>query len=147
MSYDVRSATDSDLEGLRAVYRRASLSNDGDRAALLAHPDVLLWQPAGEIPAGTRLATDVGGRIVGFATVVGSDPVLELEDLFVDPDSRRRGIARLLIQDAVVRAGSASIEVTANPHAAEFYAATGFTWVDDTETPFGPAPRLRRTGP
>jgi hypothetical protein len=41
------------------------------------------------------------------------------------------------------RAGSACIEVTANPHADGFYRSVGFEPVHACETPFGPALRMR----
>jgi GNAT superfamily N-acetyltransferase len=142
-----RPATDRDLEALRGLYRRSSLSNEGDRDSLLASPEVLHW--AGDhLAAGkTRAATYAQGRILGFATVVSIEGGREVEDLFVDPDAMRRGVATRLVIDAVadaVRDGVPWIEVTANRHAAEFYASVGFVWVRDEETLFGPAPRLRR---
>jgi len=141
-----RLASDSDLDVLRDIYRRASLSNDGDRANLLASPAALHWG-GDRIAAGrTRVATDRDGRILGFATVVSVEGGLELEDLFVDPDVMRQGVASRLVLDVTVQAardGMAWIEVTANHHAAEFYASAGFVQVGDEQTLFGPAPRLR----
>ena len=93
------------------------------------------------------MATDGRGRILGFATVVRIEGGLELEDLFVDPDAMRQGVASRLVLDAIAQAardGLARIEVTANNHAAEFYASAGFVRVGDEQTLFGPAPRLRR---
>ena len=143
----IRGASDRDLDVLRDIYRRASLSNDGDRAHLLASPAALHWG-GDRIAAGrTRVATDGHGRILGFATVVSIEGGLELEDLFVDPDVRRQGVAPQLVLDAVAQAahdGVAWIEVTANHHAAEFYASAGFVRVGDEQTLLGPAPRLRR---
>ena len=71
--------------------------------------------------------------------------MLELEDLFVDPDWMRRGIGRTLLADQVALAesqGIARIEVTANPHADAFYRSVGFVHVGETETQFGPAARM-----
>jgi ribosomal protein S18 acetylase RimI-like enzyme len=70
---------------------------------------------------------------------------MELEDLFVDPDYRRRGIAAALVSRIaqVLRArGAERLEVTANPHAMEFYRAVGFTDDGTAETDFGCAPRM-----
>ena len=68
----------------------------------------------------TRLA-ELGGRVVGFATTVLGDAAAELEDLFVDPDQRRAGIGRALVEDvaeAARQAGCSRVEVDANRHAA-----------------------------
>ena len=143
----VRGASERDLDVLRDLYRRASLSNDGDRANLLASPAALHWDGDCIAAGRTRVATDGNGRILGFATVVSIEGGLELEDLFVDPDARRQGVASRLVLDAVIQAardGVAWIEVTGNRHAAEFYASAGFVRIGDEQTLFGPAPRLRR---
>jgi GNAT superfamily N-acetyltransferase len=87
------------------------------------------------IDGRTRVAV-VEGRIVGFATLVGS----ELEDLFTDPDWMRRGIAAALVRDAA--ATVPRIEVTANSHALHFYEAVGFVHDGVTETPGGPGYRM-----
>ena len=138
----IRSATSADLDGVRDVYRRASLSNAGDRENLLASPDLLLWEHSSGV---TRVAVEED-TVLGFATVTTIDGESELDDLFVDPDRRRQGIAMRLIHDAVAAAaadGVRWIEVTGNPHAAEFYAAAGFVSVGRAMTLFGPAPRMR----
>lgn len=151
LEFSVRSAVPSDLGVVRDIYRLASLSNENDREVLLRNPQAMLWSEDGITSGRTRVAIDHASQIVGFATnaIIGSGA--ELEDLFVDPGYRRRGIATLLVKDAVERArhsGFDRLEVTANPHAAEFYASAGFAWVADTDTEFGPAPRLSRpTGP
>src|SRR3954447_4467465 len=146
-SIAIRPAEDRDLESLRDLYRRSSLSNEGDRADLLASPQLLHWA-GGRLAAGqTRVATGGDGRILGFATVIAVEGGWELEDLFVDPDAMRRGVATRLVLDAVAQAardGVPWIEVTANPHAADFYASAGFVRVGDEQTLFGPAQRLRR---
>ena len=138
---------EADLSALNDVFRRASLSNEGDRALLLAHPEVLVLT-AGDLAAGrTRVALD-GERIVGFATTLSADSALELDALFVDPDHRRQGVAMALVADAVVFAdehGLEAIEVTGNDHAMGFYQAAGFAVIGVMDTPLGvPAARLRR---
>ena len=123
-----RLATEGDLEDLRTIFRRASLSNEGDRANLLGSPETLLWVGDGIATGRTRVATDSSGRALGFASVVPIEGGLELEDLFVDPDAMRQGVATRLILDllaSAARDGVAWIEVTANEHAAEFYASAG----------------------
>lgn len=141
----VRTAGLDDVAAVRDIYRRSSLSNEGDRAVLLAHPDALELDATAIRLGHTRVALD-GSTIVGFATIVVHDATAELEDLFVDPDHMRQGIARLLIADAVARARSSGvgrIGVTANEHAHPFYSAVGFVPDGTAETRFGPAARFR----
>lgn len=142
----IRHAVPGDREALREVYRRASLSNAGDRAALLANPDALFWA-SGSIAEGlTRVAVTADGVVAGFATGLPLEGAVEVEDLFVDPRWMRRGIARRLVEDLVDRAraqGAGSLVVTANPHAMAFYTAVGFRPDGTMATRFGRAPRLR----
>jgi len=126
------------------VYRRSSLSNDGDCENLLANPEVLVFESTSIHEQRTRVAVS-DGRIVGFATTRVVDDFLELDDLFTDPDWMRRGVARDLIVDvgAIARArGIARVGVTANGHALAFYEAAGFVDDGTAETRFGPARRM-----
>jgi len=141
----IRLGTPADLPAAAAVYRRASLSNAGDRASLLAHPEHLILGPEG-LAEGRTYVAEEGGSVVGFATWAQAGGTIELEDLFVDPGWRRRGIATALVSRIVglLRArGVAFLEVTANPHAQGFYNAAGFVDCGVTETDFGAAPRKR----
>jgi ribosomal protein S18 acetylase RimI-like enzyme len=126
------------------VYRRASLSNAGDRANLLAHPEYLILGPDGLNEGRTQVA-EHNGSVVGFASWADADGVFELEDLFVDPDCRRRGIATALMReivDILRTRGVERLEVTANPHAMGFYTAVGFTDCGVATTEFGEAARM-----
>jgi GNAT superfamily N-acetyltransferase len=94
-----------------------------------------------------RLATDEENAVVAFATFLIADGGAELEDLFVDPEHRRRGIAELLVLDISQRVrgmGFETLEVTANPHAMAFYEYMGFVDCGRVETEFYAAPRMRR---
>ena len=140
----IRLGTSADLAAAASVYRRASLSNEGDRDNLLAHPDYLILGPQALAEGRTHVAEE-DGSIVGFATWAEIAGALELEDLFVDPGYRRRGIAAALVNRIaeVLRArGVERLEVTANPHALGFYRAAGFTDCGVAETEFGAAPRM-----
>lgn len=145
----IRTAVAADLPALRRVYRRASLSNAGDAAMLLARPEFLIFAGEGIAAGRTRVAAtapDGDGTVLGFATVaVSHDDGPELEDLFVDPDRRRRGIGRHLVLDIVRtsrRAGHRRLWVTGNPHASAFYLAVGFVPTGQIATELGTGLRM-----
>ena len=143
----IRLGVPTDLPAAMGVYRRASLSNAGDRDNLLAHPEYLILGPEGLADGRTYVAEE-DGSVVGFATWAEAGGTIELEDLFVDPGWRRRGIATALVSRIVdvLRARAVQcLEVTANPHAREFYNAAGFIDCGVAETDFGAAPRMRLT--
>jgi ribosomal protein S18 acetylase RimI-like enzyme len=140
----IRLGIPADLAAASSVYRRASLSNEGDRDNLLAHPEYLVLGPEGLAEGRTHVA-EQDGTVVGFATWAEANGTVDLEDLFVDPDYRRRGIASELVRRIaeVLRArGVQRLEVTANPHAMEFYRSAGFTDCGTADTDFGAAPRM-----
>ena len=104
------------LRGDVDVYRRASLSNEGDRPHLLANPAYLELSDAAVLP-GRSLVAVVEGRVVGFATVDPVDDGLELEALFVDPDWMRHRVGTALLAAVAERArrtGLSMITVNAN---------------------------------
>jgi GNAT superfamily N-acetyltransferase len=143
----IRLGSPADLAAAAGVYRRASLSNAGDRDNLLAHPEYLVLAPEG-LAEGRTYVAEEDGSVVGFATWARADGIIELEDLFVDPDWRRRGIAAALVSrivDVLRAQGGRCLEVTANPHAEGFYRAAGFVDCGTAETDFGAAPRKRLT--
>jgi GNAT superfamily N-acetyltransferase len=141
----IRLGTPADLVALADIYRRASLSNPGDRDRLLAHPEHLVLEPDGLAEGRTHVAEE-NGVVVGFATWAETDDGMELEDLFVDPDWMRRGIATALVTrivDVLRSRGADTLEVTASPDALAFYHATGFVDIGVTQTTFGSAPQLQ----
>ena len=142
----IRQAVPADMDVLRSLFRRSSLSNEGDRATLQANPDVLELSDVAIAEGRTRVAT-ADGRIVGFVSTRASGDVVELDDLFVEPDWMRRGIGNQLVFDVVEtarRRGASRLEVTANPHALAFYEFAAFVFDRDVQTRFGPAPRMFR---
>jgi len=113
----IRLGTAADLAAATSVYRRASLSNPGDRDNLLAHPEYLILGPEGLAEGRTHVAEE-DGSLVGFATWIETADTIELEDLFVDPGYMSRGIAAALINsivDALRARDIERLEVTANP--------------------------------
>jgi N-acetylglutamate synthase-like GNAT family acetyltransferase len=141
----IRAACASDLPALRDLFRRSSLSNEGDRDLLLARPEVLELTDGAITDGRTQVAVGADDEILGFITTRPLDAcVLEIEDLFVDPDWMRTGVAEDLRATAS-RKGVRRIEVTANPHANAFYRHVGFVQGDDSETRLGGAPRMYLT--
>ena len=136
----IRRAVVSEQKELEDLQRRASLTNAGDREALLAHPDAIEL-PLAQIAAAGVVVAEWRGTIVGFAAVEPrADGESELDALFVDPNMRRRGIARSLVTHCAEVAHtreSAFLYVIGNPHAKEFYAACGFNLIGTSETRFG----------
>ena len=140
----IRRGVLSDLPAATAVFQSASLSNAGDRDNLLAHQEYLALQPDG-LADGRTYVAERGGALVGFATWNESGGSYELEDLFVDPAWMRHGIATALVGRiaGILRAhGVRHLEVTANPHAMEFYRAAGFVDHGTARTVFGVAARM-----
>lgn len=141
----IRDAVLADIDALADVYRRSSLSNEGDRALIAAHPEFLVFADVSVRTQRTRVAVDGDDHVLGFATTLVAGDVDELEDLFVDPDWMRRGIASDLIGDVARRArdrGATRIEVTANEHALAFYLHVGFVQDGEAQTQGGPQPRM-----
>jgi GNAT superfamily N-acetyltransferase len=140
----IRLGEPADYAAAAAVYRRASLHNDGNRDDLLAHPEHLVLGREGLEQRRTHVA-DEHGSVVGFASWLEVDGTVDLEDLFVDPSWMRRGIATELvgcIVDVQRSRGVTCLEVTANPHALDFYRSVGFREIGTATTEFGVAPRM-----
>jgi N-acetylglutamate synthase-like GNAT family acetyltransferase len=145
----IRDARPEDHSALQRIYEQASLSNAGDRAGLLAHPEFLVLDTDLIGRGRTRIATLVDDTIVGFASTSRlRDRVLELDDLFVDPDWQRHGAARELIVQICkesTREDVSRIEVTANTHAIQFYLALGFEGDEPVATTLGGGLRMHLT--
>jgi GNAT superfamily N-acetyltransferase len=143
----IRLGTPADLVAAAGVYRRASLSNPRDRDRLLAHPEYLVLEPDG-LAEGRTYVAEEDGTVVGFATWADAEGGVELEDLFVDPEWMRRGIATALVNrivEVLRSRGARNLSVIANPDALGFYRSAGF--VDDgvAETALSLAPRMMLT--
>jgi len=143
----IRRAVISEQKELEALQLRASLTNAGDRDALLAHPDAIEL-PIDQIATGAVFVSERNGAIVGFAALLPRlDGDVELDALFVDPDFRRCGVGRSLVDYGVqiVRAQeSAALCVIGNPHAYEFYSACGFNFMGTIKTRFGSGLLMRK---
>jgi GNAT superfamily N-acetyltransferase len=150
MPFLLRDATGDDLPRLREVFQRASLSNKGDRAALIKHPGALVFAITSQFGARVRVATVEPDLIVGFATTVPETGIPELVDLFTDPDWMRRGVATALIDDIAAFATAMNVgrlSVVGNPHALDFYHRAGFFTESRVATEFGKGYRMHLTIP
>ena len=149
MAHDIsiRTARPDEQRMLESLQRRASLSNPGDRDALLANPDAIAV-PFEQITEGCVFVAERDGSVAGFAAVVPRpDGGAELDALFVEPDTWRQGFGRALIEHCATTArarGAAAIYVVGNPHAEGFYGACGFERVGAVTTRFGVGLSMRR---
>jgi N-acetylglutamate synthase-like GNAT family acetyltransferase len=144
----IRMARSHERQALEDLQRRASLANEGDREALLAHPEAI-HLPAEQIAAGQVVVAERQGALVGFAVTLPGARAgeAELDGMFVDPSTRRVGAGRRLIQAAEAQAramGATSLHVIANSHALAFYTACDFDVAGEAQTEFGPAVTLRK---
>jgi GNAT superfamily N-acetyltransferase len=143
----IRPARADDHTMLESLQRRASLSNAGDREALLANPDAIAL-PIEQIPEECVFVAEHDGVVAGFAAVVPRpDGGAELDALFVEPHLWKHGIGRRLVDHvaevAHVRAAS-FLHVIGNPHAEGFYLSCGFCMTGTIETRFGVGLAMRR---
>ena len=141
----IRRARVGERDALERLQRRSSVHEPMYRAQLVAHPDAIDL-PAEQITAGHVRVAERDGVVVGFAVLLERcGDACELDGLFVEPGRMRAGVGRGLVADAkrIARErGARRIDVVANPQAVAFYEAVGFTSVGETQTRFGPAPRM-----
>jgi len=86
VNFAIRTAGACDLGTLRELFRRASLSNEGDRGHLLAHPESLLLSDDAIRQGRTRVAATSDGEIVGFASWLVNENTIELETFLSSRD-------------------------------------------------------------
>lgn len=141
----IRLARPEDRDALGALKLRASLAWGDHVEELRALPE------AGQVPAEhlpSVFVAELDGGIAGFATVLPrSDGEAELEDLFVDPESWRRGVGARLVAEAERRAaalGARSLHVIAGERARAFYQRCGFRVVGTVMTDLAPALAMRK---
>lgn len=129
-AFAVRPAADGDLGAVAEVWRESALNMDG-------HPDVpsveLMRHRVGkELQDGWQLHVAVrAGRIVGMLALKPSDALLD--QIFVVPSERRRGVGRALLQVAkrTMPTGFRLRMATANESARRFYEAHGLKLLDE----------------
>ena len=136
----IRHAEAGERAALEALQWRASLANEGDRDALLAHPDAIQVSRE-QIEAKQVFVAILRDSIIGFAAVLDrKDGAIELDGLFVEPHIWKSGTGRSLIARCVRYARehhAETLRVVGNPHAEGFYIACGFSRTGIEKTRFG----------
>src|SRR5262245_61381710 len=144
----IRPARPDEQAMLESLQERASLSNAGDRDALLANPDAIAV-PIEQLTDGCVFVAEHDGIVVGFAAVIARpDGGSELDALFVEPHLWKRGIGRRLVDhgSGVARLKAAAfLHVIGNPHAKGFYTSCGFRIAGTVETRFGVGLAMRKS--
>ena len=143
----IRPARSDEQKMLESLQRRASLSNPGDRDALLANPDAIAV-PLEQLSEGCVFVAERKGAVVGFAAVIPRpDGGAELDALFVEPHLWKHGVGRLLFDHVakIARVRTASfLHVIGNPHAEGFYISCGFHITGTVKTRFGIGLAMRK---
>lgn len=143
----IRLARPDEQTLLESLQRRASLSNVGDRDAILANPDAIAL-PLEQITSDSVFVAERDGVVAGFAAVVPRpDGGAELDALFVEPRLWKHGIGRRLVEHVaeVARARAATfLHVIGNPHAEGFYVSCGFRVTGSVDTRFGAGLDMQR---
>ena len=142
----IRDARPNEASALEALQRRSSDVWEEYRTQLAENPGAIEPPHQAIADGRVRVAVDTGGRRLGFSVVLPvEDGRCELDDLFVEPDSMRLGVGRLLVDDVATRAaasGASFVDVIANPNALGFYERVGFEMTGQASTRFGSAPRM-----
>lgn len=148
---EIRTATDHDIEAIREV-AKGSWTTD--------YPSILTRETAEEAVndwyAAERLASELrdsrtlvlvadDGGIVGFTHATWN--VIDREGyilrLYVDPDHRRGGVGRALLDRTTTELADAGVEtvsamvLSANEPGRRFYEQFGFEHVDEQQTTIG----------
>jgi GNAT superfamily N-acetyltransferase len=93
---------------------------------------------AEEVAAGATFVAERGDRVAGFYSLERiSDAVIELEHLFVEPETMGAGVGRALLEHACSRAaelGGCVLVIQSDPHAEAFYRARGAKRVGERES-------------
>ncbi|MHA7776615.1 GNAT family N-acetyltransferase [Roseibium sp. M-1] len=140
MTIEIRCGLASERSELVELQRRASLANEGDRAALLAHPEAIDL-PQDQLDSENVIVVVDHGRLAGFSAIyIREDGNAELDGLFVEPGLWKSGFGRVLVEQAAKRSralGAHILHVVGNPHAEHFYTRVGFVQKGEFSTKFG----------
>ncbi len=136
VSYRVRAAQPTDIPALMRLKRLLALGEDSLHAVRATEAD-WLRDGFGADAGFTAFVAAIGDTVIGMATcsrrtITGwNGPVVFLQDLFVEPAYRERGIAGALMARVAALAcdlGSPIVELTvrADNPAQKFYLRSGF---------------------
>jgi GNAT superfamily N-acetyltransferase len=125
----IRPASLAEAEAIFPLLQQFATSYQPDRDAFDRHFPLLLQAEHAEL-----LVAEVAGQVVGYAlgfkllTLYANGIVVELQELMVDPEHRRQGIGRRLVEAVVEQARVAgAVEVTVpTRRARDFYLPLGF---------------------
>ena len=144
----IRLANTNEREHLEALQWRASLNNEGDRLALLEHPDAIEL-PLSKIENGLVFVAEGEDCIKGFAAILlREDGNIELDALFIEPEHWKQGIGRALVEHCAAAAqakGATCLYVTGNTHAEGFYLSCDFKPIGTIDTSFGVGLLMEKT--
>ncbi|MFI5756642.1 GNAT family N-acetyltransferase [Streptomyces sp. NPDC051569] len=131
----ISEATAADVEAISEVLGEIEAYYGGEPVP--GNPEQIRTALFGDRPAATVLLARDADDVLGLASytllwpAAGAETSLYLKELFVRSEARRRGVARLLMEElkaAAVTAGCSRVEWTAdtdNPAALDFYKALG----------------------
>jgi len=118
----IRPYIDYDLEAVLDVWYRASLEAHSflPQGFFETERGLLAEQ---FLPQSETVVCEFGGSVVGFLSLVDN----EVGGIFVDPDHRRQGIGRVLMDEAGAKRPRLELSVFKQNHSGRsFYASYGF---------------------
>lgn len=127
----LRDAVSNDAEDLTSLFLRSRARAMPWLASPHDEPSTRRWVQNVLLAEQHVRVADDGSTLLGFAAVAG----VWLEHLYVDPDHHRRGVGRVLLEDARrLRPGGLLLHVfTRNAPARRFYEAAGFVLVEQSD--------------
>ena len=129
MAVSIRSAGLDDAEAVYRLFEQFAMSYAPRRDAFDRHFPRLV-----EDPTALLLVAEEAGEVIAYAlafrmlTLYANGPVVELQEMMVDPGCRGRGVGSRLVRDLLRRAqelGAAEVTVPTR-RAPDFYKKLGF---------------------
>lgn len=130
----IRRAEARDEAAILRLTRQFAMSYTIDEAAFARNFPALLAQPGAVVLVGES-ADEVVAYVVGFAlpTLFANGPILELTELAVEVERRRRGIGSALIEEVLrIALATGCVEIVVpTRRAGPFYETLGFARTAD----------------